>query len=689
MTIAHLVFPIAAVSCIAVAFAPLARRARGRREIAFCVGMLGFAAESIASWVLVTQTETPDERLLWLRIVTTLGMLPLAAWADFVMALLATESPRSRKEHLTVALTAAVLLGAGAWTWLASPFVLPDDAAAFYAARLSPAGLPVLVAQLLGTVALLGGLELCLRATSRDRRWRLKYVILGLAIVLLVRFYLLSQILLFHVVLGAHLTTQAAVLVVGAIIMAISVARGPLVSGGRRVSHSLVYRSAVVGVLGGYLFVVGALGWLLDRLGLSEELFWGSLLVFFAVAAGAALILSENIRWRFKRFISLHVYESKYDYRAQWLAFTRRLASTVALDELAPQLLTASADAVGAAKGVLYLSRDNDREHHLAAALEVFDPPELLDFDHPLVRQASEAAIPIRLGPAGIPPWFRQAGILVPLTWQGSLIGIMLLAAERTGGAYTDEDLQFLATVAVQIAAMSVTARLSETVARSREFEAFHRLTSFVVHDVKNAISGLSLLTQNALAHFDDPEFQRDAITTLSKTVERMRRLLQRLASASDVQHMSFAPLDVAVLVAERVAPLVRTPRVRLKTELQPAPVVGDADGLERVFQNLVVNAVEALEDGGDLILRTVTHGETVVCEVIDTGCGMSSEFLRHSLFVPFRSSKKGGWGIGLYHAREIVTAHGGRIDVVSEEGQGTTFAVTLPAAATNPGARP
>jgi putative PEP-CTERM system histidine kinase len=682
MTVVHWLFPIAAIGCLGIAAAALARRARGRLEIAFGLGMLGFAAESMASWVLVTQTELPDERLLWLRLVITLGLVPFAAWADFIMALLATESARSRTDRLTLAFTAIGLIGAAAWTWMATPFQLPDVSAGFYAARLSPAGLPVLIVQMLGTVGLLGGLEVCLRACSRDRRWRLKYVILGLGVVFLVRFYLLSQILLFHVVLAAHLTTQAAVVVLGVMVMAISVARGPLVSGGRALSHSLVYRSAVLGVLGIYLFVVGALGWLLDRLGLSEELFWGSLLVFVSVAAGAALILSENARWRFKRFIALHVYENKYDYRAHWLAFTRRLGSTVALDDLAPQLLTATTDAVGAAKGVLYLSGDQEQEQHLAAALEVFDAPALLDADDPLVRRARETAIPVTVTPAQRPTWFRQAGVLVPLTWQGSLIGIMLLATERTGAAYTDEDLQFLATAGVQIAAASVTTRLSESVARSREFEAFHRLTSFVVHDLKNAVSSLSLLSQNALAHFDDPEFQRDAITTLSKTVERMRRLLQRLASTSDVQRMAFAPLDAAVLVAERVVPLVRTPRVRLKTELQPAPIVGDADALERVFQNLVINAVEALEGGGDLILRTATHGKSVVCQVIDTGCGMSADFLRHSLFVPFRSSKKGGWGIGLYHAREIVTAHGGRIDAVSEEGQGTTFTITLPLAA-------
>jgi len=223
-----------------------------------------------------------------------------------------------------------------------------DDAPLSYAARLSPAGLPVLVAQL--SVPLpSSAVSSCACAPEPGSTLAAEIRHPRLAIVLLVRFYLLSQILLFHVVLGAHsnqLRFSCRRNHHGDLRRARAARKAAV---GESRTHSSTARLSSAS-WARYLFVVGA-SMLLDRLGLSEELFWGSLLVFFAVAAGAALILSENIRWRFKRFISLHVYESKYDYRAQWLAFTRRLASNRPLDELAPQLLTASADAVGAAKG--------------------------------------------------------------------------------------------------------------------------------------------------------------------------------------------------------------------------------------------------------------------------------------------------------------------------------------------------
>jgi putative PEP-CTERM system histidine kinase len=255
----------------------------------------------------------------------------------------------------------------------------------------------------------------------------------------------------------------------------------------------------------------------------------------------------------------------------------------------------------------------------------------------------------------------------------------MLVGPERMRTPYTAEDLQFLVTAGEQAAGAIITARLSETLARAREFEAFHRLTSFVIHDVKNSIASLSLLTENALKHFEDPEFQRDAITTLSRTVERMQRLLARLSGPPDSASLRFQPVDVAELARE--AARTAGGRGGVVTDIVAVPAVeADAEALVRVFQNLVKNAAEALPSGeGVVTVRTHADAEWVVFSVQDTGCGMSEDFVRTSLFAPFRSTKRGGWGIGLYQSQSIVEAHGGRIEVTSKEGNGSTFVVRLP----------
>jgi putative PEP-CTERM system histidine kinase len=224
-----------------------------------------------------------------------------------------------------------------------------------------------------------------------------------------------------------------------------------------------------------------------------------------------------------------------------------------------------------------------------------------------------------------------------------------------------------------------MTTRLSERLVRSHEFEAFHRLTSFVIHDLKNSISALSMLSDNALRNFADPEFQRDTIKTVSKTVERMKALLARLSTAPASDGLRLEPVDLAALALEAATPLVKNDRINLVKDLAPLPISADADALSRVVQNLITNAMQSIDGEGTVRLRTFARDGWALLSVSDTGCGMSEEFMRRSLFAPFRSTKKGGWGIGLYQSKGIVEAHGGSIEVSSREGAGTTFTIKLP----------
>jgi signal transduction histidine kinase len=112
--------------------------------------------------------------------------------------------------------------------------------------------------------------------------------------------------------------------------------------------------------------------------------------------------------------------------------------------------------------------------------------------------------------------------------------------------------------------------------------------------------------------------------------------------------------------------------------DLAPLPALrGDADALLRVVQNLVTNAVQAIDGHGVVTLRTFEQDGKAVLSVADTGCGMSEDFVRTSLFAPFRSTKKGGWGIGLYQARGIVEAHGGCIEVSSKKARAPRFSIS------------
>ena len=677
-------FGLAAVSALLLAVGVALGGSRPITKWSFVLGMVGLAVEAAAGYALLTLTEQVEDRLFWLRAreIAALGLL--IPWGVFVVSLFA---PMARRWSLTLRLGLAAgsltIVGTMVAVAYRTAFKLPDIAAPFYAAQLDRLGQFSTIIQLVVTVAILGGFDTYLRGSRHEDRWRMKYLIVGLGGINLVRFFLLSQMLLFQVVLAAYVTTAAATLVFGNLAVGASLIRTRLLRSEVTVSRDLVYRSLVVVALGGYLLVVGALGSLLNYMGIAEELLWGSVLIFVSSLAVGAVLLSESVRWRVKRFIARHFYRTKYDYREQWLRFTQRLGSLVSLEQLGPVLVSGVTDAAGAARGALYLVGARDGRYHLAGTVELQGIPAVLEPSAPIPARLARETAPVPLTGAlrETPPGMLlgEGAVVVPLRWAGELVGVMLVGPERAGTPYSREDLEFFMTVGEQAAGVIVTARLSETLTQAREFEAFHRLTSFVIHDLKNAVSALSMLSQNALQHFEDPEFQKDALKTLSRTVDRMKALLARLAAAPDAGRLRSEPVDLSALALEATRPLDGG-RVSLVKEFAPLPTVaGDAEALLKVIQNLVTNAVESVKGSGTVTVRSYEEAGAAVCEVTDTGCGMSAEFIQKSLFAPFKSTKSGGWGIGLYQAKGIVDAHGGAIEVTSREGAGSTFRLRLP----------
>ena len=108
-------------------------------------------------------------------------------------------------------------------------------------------------------------------------------------------------------------------------------------------------------------------------------------------------------------------------------------------------------------------------------------------------------------------------------------------------------------------------------------------------------------------------------------------------------------------------------------------PISGDRAQLQSVITNLVLNACEAVSSNGRIVVKTGLQDDWVTFSVSDNGCGMSEDFVKNSLFRPFRTSKKKGMGIGMFQAKIIVEAHSGSIQVASAIGSGTTFRVSLP----------
>jgi putative PEP-CTERM system histidine kinase len=280
------------------------------------------------------------------------------------------------------------------------------------------------------------------------------------------------------------------------------------------------------------------------------------------------------------------------------------------------------------------------------------------------------------------PSQFIHGGhrICVPLVAQGELIGLVTVGDRVGGAAFTLQDFDMLRCVGDHVTAGLRNVHLSQKLLQAKELEAFQTMATFFVHDLKNAASTLNLMLQNLPEHYDDPAFREDSLRGISKTVTHINRLIGRLSLLRHEQILLTVALDLNELVSGALVGLEQGVGALLAKDLRPVPkVMLDREQFAKVVTNLVLNAAEAVAQDGRVQITTSQEGSWVVLTVADNGCGMSAEFLSRGLFRPFQTTKKSGLGIGMFQSKMIVEAHGGRIAVSSEAGEGSTFQVFLP----------
>jgi putative PEP-CTERM system histidine kinase len=264
----------------------------------------------------------------------------------------------------------------------------------------------------------------------------------------------------------------------------------------------------------------------------------------------------------------------------------------------------------------------------------------------------------------------------------GELVGVMILG-DRVGGiSFSLQDFDLLKSVASQAAAGLLNLQLSHKISQSRQLEAFQAMSAFFVHDLKNTASTLSLMLQNLPVHYQDPQFREDALRGISKTVAHINDLISRLNMLRHDLAIQVVECDLNELLNETLSREL-CEGLQLKTDLQEVPKLRlDPAQIQKVITNLLLNAREAVAADGEVRIQTSRRNGWVVLSVTDNGCGMASDFIQHSLFRPFQTTKKNGIGIGMFHCKMIVQAHHGRIEVDSQPGAGTTFRVLFPVSA-------
>jgi putative PEP-CTERM system histidine kinase len=281
------------------------------------------------------------------------------------------------------------------------------------------------------------------------------------------------------------------------------------------------------------------------------------------------------------------------------------------------------------------------------------------------------------------PDYFRDIRIryCVSLLSGNEFLGVMDLNEKLTKEDFTFEDFELLKTIADQVAGTILNIKMSQRLSQAKEREAFQTMSAFFVHDLKNLASKLSLTMQNLPVHFDKPEFRNDALRAISDSVAKINNMCSGLSILRQKIVLQTAETDLNGLVTN-ILNTLNGCKVSIRQDLNPLPkFLMDSEQIQKVLTNLILNANEAIRNGGEIRVATEQKDRWIILSVSDNGCGISKEFVENSLFHPFKTTKKQGMGIGLFHSKMIVEAHQGRIEVESEPGKGTTFRVFLPLA--------
>ena len=657
----------------------LLRQPQDRPAQLYLLAVLATAAWGLVGWIDLDSSK----RLSW-HLALLFDQLRYAAWLLFLLLLLrplmggrANRSTRAVQWALVVMLLAGgcanLVEGLQPERWPAMAWVL-------------------LASQLAAAVVGLLLVEQFFRNQTDPTRWSAKPLCMALGGLFMFDVYLFSQALMFG---GFDPDAQGARALVHALTMPL------LLMASRRhaqwlarmqVSKSAAFYSASLLLIGGYLLFIASAGYYVRFFGGS----WGGalqvVLLFGALLVLTLLLLSGAMRARLRVFLGKNFFSYRYDYRLEWLRFTAMLSTEGNPQEVGALVVRGLADMVESPGGGLWFKALGDDRYVQSAARNLPDTGVREPVDSAfcqLMRErewildlnAARAGLGPQLESEALPPWLAQldnAWLALPLLVGDEMLGFVVLAQPRTPVELNWEVRDLLKTAARQAAGFLAQMHATEALLEARKFDAFNRMSAFVVHDLKNIITQLSLMMKNAERHKDNPEFQQDMLHTVESSLDKMRQLMVQLREGQKPAGLS-SGVELAPLL-QRIADAasLRGRSVALEI-IDRIATRGHEDRLERVIGHVVQNALDATPADGRVAVTLRQVGGRAQVQVSDKGAGMTAEFVQHRLFRPFNSTKQSGMGIGSYESFSYLKELGGSIDVKSEVGQGSDISLLMP----------
>ncbi len=662
------------------------RSARATLLIAATVATALWSASTIAAYFWTAPSTT--------LAANAFDALRYAAWFAFAAYLLkghVTGPPGAAAAAPPIPRWAAALVAAG----LVASLVL---SAGYAPSQWAPAQVRIFEYALRLGLAIFGLIlvEQLLRRALPHARWGVKPLCVGLAGVFAFDIFFYSEAMLFGMLDPNIFVARGIANAMVIPFIAIATARNTGWTLELHMSRGVVFHTTSVLVSGVFLIAVAVGGYFVRYFGGG----WGEALqielLFAALLLGMMVASSGSFRSKLRVFISKHFFSYRYDYRQEWLRFTRTLSAESSVQKVQERCIEAIANLVESPAGALWLRREDGKFRPAsrwnmppidAAAVEAAGGPLVVFLERTgwIINLREFESDPARYPELTIPAWLasvRDAWLIVPLVSGTELLGFSVLASPRVAIDVNWEVLDLLKTASRQAASYLGQIEATEALLEARKFDAFNRMSAFVVHDLKNLVAQLSLMLRNAERHKDNPEFQRDMLATVEHVVGRMNHLMLQL-------RIGTTPLEKPRLVdlgdvVQRVCVAKAAPGASIDVDLTPGVcTIGHDERLQHVIGHLVQNALDATANGGAVSVRLRRDDRFATIDVSDTGVGMTPDFVRDRLFKPFQTTKAAGMGIGVYESWQYLSGLGGEMLIDSTPNVGTRVRVLLPLADT------
>ncbi len=521
-------------------------------------------------------------------------------------------------------------------------------------------------------------------------KWALLSLIIALGMSTVFDFVLFAQAAMINQIDFNYWYARGFVVAVGMPLILVSTKRIKDWSVNVFVSRDVVFYSSMLLISGLYLLLLALAGYVINYFGGA----WSDVVsITFFILGGtvlAALLITERLRREVKVFITKHFFANKYDYRVEWLKSNEQLEVENS-DNYYHKAMEIIFELLDVRQGALVirsplgkyhcafqqdLPLDKQRLHHLVTVDDFCSKHGwIVDTREYATIENSYPDLELNID------YCRDQGIdiIIPMFKNKDIYGFFLLKLPSDRSLLNWEDRDLLFALSKQLSNYLSLNEANESIAESKQFEAFHRMSAFLVHDLKNVQAQLSLINSNAQRHRNNPEFVDDVFDTIESATIRLEKVLTQLRN-KQVAESTLTKVNVNSVI-DKVVQQRNVDFPKVSTEVSgEIEIVIEQETFYSVLNHLVQNAQEATKNDGWVKIKIELLEDVLHIAIIDNGRGMSEHFIKNRLFKAFDTTKENaGMGIGVYEAKQFIESIGGTIQVTSFENEGSIFHLNIP----------